>query len=141
VHRNGAYRLVIDDVIALNGQAAIVARESRASSMWDRRPWTRYTFFIRNRTRQQAVEFGDYALPTGASLFRYLPIGDFGFGHTEGGGFSSRGMVLSAAPRYTPRGERIDIDPEWLAGAELVIRRQTQEGTVERTLDLADFPL
>jgi hypothetical protein len=142
VHRSGAYRLVIDDITSRGGEAAIVAREAQARSMWDRRPWTRYRFYLRNPARKQAVEVSDYAMHR-ASLLRFLPFGNvsFGVGAEAVFGFSSRGLILSFPARYTPRGDTIDVDQEWLAGAELVILRQTQEGSVERTLEIPDFPL
>lgn len=142
VHRTGDYRLVLDRTITLNGEPAIVARESRASSLWDRRPWSMYMYYLRNRERGQAIEVNDFAIHGGFALFRYLPLGDFAVG--TGGpatGFSTRGIVLSFPPRYNPRAEKIDIDEAWLAGAELVIVRQTQEGLVQRPLAIPDFPL
>ena len=142
-HRSGGYRLVIDRTITINGEPALVARETHASSIWDRRPWTRYSYYLRNRERQQAIEVSDYALHRGFALFRYLPMGNFSFGAgtDQFNGFSTQGVVLSFPPRYTPGAETLDIDDAWLAGAELVIVRQTQEGSVQRSLEIRDFPL
>jgi hypothetical protein len=142
VHRTGDYRLVLDRTITLNGEPAIVARESRANSLWDRRPWSMYMYYLRNRERGQAIEVNDFAIHRGFALFRYLPFGNFSVG--TGGpttGLSTRGIMLSFPPRYDPRAETINIDEAWLAGAELVIVRQTQEGSVQRPLEIRDFPL
>lgn len=140
-HRNGGYQLVIDRMTTFDNEFAIVAREARATSMWERRPWARYAFYLRNRERDQAVAVNDYSLLGGFTLLRFLPIGHFSIGSADSSGFSSRGMVLRFPPRYTPTAETLDVDDAWLAGAELVIVRRTEEGWIERTVEIPDFPI
>jgi hypothetical protein len=140
VHRNNGYRLVIDRITRPSGEVAIIARETRAASMWQRRPWPFYSFYLRNRDRQEAVAVSDYELRGDFSLLRFLPFGGF-HGVEQTGGFFARGLVLSFRPRYGPKAETLDVDDEWLAGADLVIVRRAQEGSVERTLEITDFPI
>jgi hypothetical protein len=140
-HRNGGYHLVIDRMTTFDNEFAIVAREARATSMWERRPWARYAFYLRNRERDQAVAVNDYSLRGGFTLLQFLPIGHFSIGSADSSGFSSRGMVLRFPPRYTPTAETLDVDDAWLAGAELVIVRRTEEGWIERTVEIPDFPI
>jgi multisubunit Na+/H+ antiporter MnhC subunit len=142
MHHHGGYRLVIDRIAQPGGEVAVIARESRASSMWERRPWAAHSFYLRNRERGQAVAVSDYELQGGFSLWRVLPIGDFSVGTShQGSGFFTRGVVMSIPPRYNPRAETLDVDQAWLAGAELVIVRRTEEGWVERTVEIPDFPI
>jgi hypothetical protein len=67
--------------------------------------------------------------------------GSFGFGTEYMEGFSCRGLRVWFPPRYRADAATPTIDDAWLAGADLVVVRQTQEGTVERTLEIAEFPL
>jgi hypothetical protein len=69
------------------------------------------------------------------------PGGHFSIGSADSSGFSSRGMVLRFPPRHTPTAETLDVDDAWLAGAELVIVRRTEEGWIERTVEIPDFPI
>jgi hypothetical protein len=139
--QNGGYRLVVDRTTWFDSEFAIVAREARATSMWERRPWAEYSFYLRNRQRGEAVLVSDYVLHSNFSILRFLPIGQFSIGSSQTSGFSSRGMVLRIPPRYGPRGTTLDLDDAWLAAAELVIVRRTEEGWVERTVEIPDFPI
>jgi hypothetical protein len=109
--------------------------------MWERRPWRRYQFYLRNRARGTAVHVNDFTFRGGFSMLRFLPVGDFSIGSAQTSGFSSRGMVLRFPPRYDPNAATLDVDDAWLAGAELVIVRRTEEGWVERNLEIPDFPI
>ena len=138
-HQNRGYRVAIDRTTAFDNEFAIVAREARATSMWERRPWAGYFFYLRNRERGQAIAVNDFTLSGRFTLLRFLPIGEFSIGSSQSSGFSARGMVLRFPPRYNF--DRLDVDDAWLAGAELVIVRRTEEGWVERTVEISDFPV
>jgi hypothetical protein len=143
-HAGPAYRLVVDSVARVNGNLVATLRESRASSVYERRPLAFYTLYLRNRARREALAGSeDYDLSGQFSLLQLLPFGggSFGFGAEYMEGFSCRGLRVWFPPRYRADVTTPTIDDAWLAGADLVVVRQTQEGTVERTLEIADFPL
>jgi hypothetical protein len=140
-HQSGGYRLSIDRIGFFDRQLGVAAREARATSMWERRPWAQYRIFLRNVARAEAVAVSDYTMQHVFSLLRLLPVGEFFIGSAQSSGFSSRGVVLSVPPRYRPDATTVDVDDNWLRDAELVIVRQTEEGWVERTLDIPDFPI
>jgi hypothetical protein len=54
-HAAPAFRVVVDGVSRLRGDAVVTIRESRASSLYDRRPFAFYTYYHRNRERQEAA--------------------------------------------------------------------------------------
>ena len=70
-----------------------------------------------------------------------MPLGGFGYGTEYSEGFFTRGMRLWFPPRYNPDATTLTLDDAWLAAAELVIVRMTQEGSVERAVEIAEFPL
>jgi hypothetical protein len=143
-HVGPAYRLVVDSVSRVNGNLVATLRESRASSVYDRRPLAFYTLYLRNRGRQEALAGSeDYDLSGQFSLLHLLPfaVGSVGFGVDYMEGFSCRGLRVWFPSRYRANPTTPAIDDGWLAGADLVVVRQTQEGTVERTLEIPDFPL
>ncbi len=85
---------------------------------------------------------GSDADPIGQfSLLQILPLGGLSIGSGYDEGFLTRGVRLWFSPRYGAGRTTISIDDDWLAEAELVIVRQTQEGSVERSLDIPEFPL
>ena len=140
VHATGGYRLVIERITPRDGELRILARESRASSVWQRRPWSMYAYYLRNRARGEAINVVDFDLYDRSSFGRFLP--QFGFAHfsigtSESGGFFARGIALGQPPWLA---KRLD-DPAWMADAELVIIRRTEEGSVDRALHIPGFPL
>lgn len=140
-HQNGGYRLVLDSISEVNGDIALTARESRAASMWERRPWSFYTFYLRNRARGEAVELSEYALRGTFTLMRFIPVAGLSVSHEQRSGFFARALMLSFPPRYLPRPAALAVDSKWLADAELVIVRRTEEGSVDRPVASPAFPL
>jgi hypothetical protein len=141
VFQNGGYRIVVDRTTWIDNNLAVVAREARATSMWERRPWAHYHFYLRNPRRSEALDVDDHTFQGRFPLLAFLPVGEVSVGSAQSSGFSSRGMVLRVPQRYAPDAQTLDIDEAWLADAELVIVRQTQEGWVDRTLEIPDFPI
>src|SRR6185295_17294047 len=54
-HNRGVYGLVIDDVERTSGSVSILARESDATSVFDRQPARRFDFYLRNERSGEAV--------------------------------------------------------------------------------------
>jgi hypothetical protein len=141
-HRSPHYRAVVESVTSLNRGLTIVLHESRAATVFARRPPRYYTFLLRNQARQEAAGGADDQIGGEALQRGILPffLGG-GFGNDVSSGFVARGLAVSFPPRYRPDSTTVTIDDAWLADAELVIVRQTFEGIVERSLEIPDFPL
>ncbi|HEY0284650.1 MAG TPA: hypothetical protein VGC23_04625 [Vicinamibacterales bacterium] len=139
VHRNGACYLAIDRIRQSQGRASIVARESNAVSVFDRRPRSRMLFYLRNRSMAEAVEGSIDELRTDVTLARVIPFA-FGVGAEENSGFRPRAISMQFPPTYNDQ-SLIALDAGWLSQAELVILRSTEAGSVERRLTIADFPI
>ena len=138
-HHRGAYRLVIDDVEHTSGSVSILARESDATSIFDRRPAPRFDFYLRNERSGDAVLGAGQPLGEEFVFGRFLPFSIGGSVQTSG--FRARGLVIRFPPGYGVEGASLSIEDDWVEGAELVVVRATREGSVERTLDIAGFPL
>jgi hypothetical protein len=139
-HARDAYRFTILQVRRRGGGVAVLARESAAQSMFGRRPFPGRRYFARNIRRAQAIEgypelagMGDVAFPVAAG-FHWSAGSEMHYG------FSARRIILLFEPRE--RDQLVfEVEGSWLQDAELVITRTTMEGAVERSLEIADFPL
>jgi hypothetical protein len=139
-HQNGAYRFVVDRVRTDPTGISIIARESNAGSLFDRRPQYRFEFYLRNRHAGEAVQGMDRDLRGDMYLTRLLPFWVASEREQEGG-FSARAVQIYFRPSYDAEGPSVELSDNWIEGAELVIVRTTQEGSVERTLEIQNFPL
>jgi hypothetical protein len=138
-HNKGAYGLVIDGVQRTSGSISILARESNARSIFGRQPARRYDFYLRNERSGEAVLGGGQPLGEEFVFGRFLP---FSAGYSEQtSGFWARGLLIRFPPGYGVEGASLSIDDDWVAGTELFVVRATREGSVERTLEIAGFPL
>jgi len=135
-HQNGAYRLVVEGMERRSGSVSILARESDATSLFDRRSTPELSFYLRNRRAREAVEGFAHDPGDGFFLSRFLP---FMFGSSRTFGFRARNLLIRFQPGDAQ--ESLSIDGDWLAEAELVVVRAVREGSVERTLEIAGFPL
>lgn len=138
-HRNGAYHLTVDRIRQSQNRAWLVVRESSAESVFDRQPRSRILFYLRNRSRAEAVEGSPYELRTDVTLARALPF-TFGVAEGENAGFRPRAITIQFPPTYNDQ-SLIAVDEDWLAQAEFVIVRSTEGGSVERRLAIPDFPI
>lgn len=138
--QDGPYRLVVDEVSAPPRSLGIRARISDARTAFDRRPTPTYAFYLRNQQRGEAVASSVIPLEQHTLLARLVP--GLMFSSADSGGFWAIEQFIRFPESYYPS-ERtlLDIDDAWIAGAEMVIVRATREGSVERPLEIADFPL
>jgi hypothetical protein len=138
-----AYRVVVDDVRLASKSLSVRARISDARTAFDRRPTPRYAFYLRNTQRGEAVGSSLAPMQSHGLLTALLP--GYGYSAEPGSGssgFAMGGQFMRFPPGYGPAvKERLDIDEAWMAGAELVIVRETAEGSVSRPLEIRDFPL
>ena len=137
-HQNGAYRFVVDAIDRTSASVSILARESHATSVFDRRPTPMYSFYLRNQRAGEAVQGAAHDLLEQSLWSRFLPLG---FSVSPAPGFRTRNLLIRFPPSVGVQGESFSIDDEWLETAELVIVRATRAGSVGRTLKIADFPL
>jgi hypothetical protein len=139
VHRGDWYRFVLDGFERGWRSMTVLVRESLAIS-GPEAP-TRFSFYLRNRDRREAVEASAQYVQNDVLLQRVFP---FGFSaSTPSGGFGVYRLRASfPAPHRLDRaaGEP-PLDDEWLRGSELVILRSSPGGAVQRTVEIAEFPL
>ena len=147
--QDAAYRLVIDSLSTTQwGSGAISARESNATSLFDRQPRSSTSYFLRNRRTREASSgnappdmSGDFTLP-GFARPDLLPTRLFFTIHdVASSGFRARGISIMFPWILGMEREDRAAAYAWLADAELVVVRVTDAGWVERTLDIAEFPL
>ena len=136
-HQNGAYRLVVSGVERASTSVSILARESDATSIFDRRPTPELSLYLRNRHKSEAVAGSASDFDQGAFLSGFLPF----HAGRQTSGFRARSVLIRFPPGYGDDQESLSIDDEWLEGAELVVVRTIRQGSVERRLDIMDFPL
>ncbi len=141
VFQDGAYRIAVDEVRHLEPGVSIRARESNAATMFDRRARPVYSYFLRNASRGEAVS-GAAHIAREQMVYPLLGL-SFYAGGNGSSGFQTNAQVINFDPRPYATGQVVPIvlDPQWLAGAELVILKATHDGSVRRTLEIPDFPL
>jgi hypothetical protein len=138
-----AYRVVVDEVRLASKSLSVRARISDARTAFDRRPTPRYAFYLRNQQRGEAVGSSVAPMLSHGLLIGLLP----GYGYTSDSGSGSSGFAMGGQfmrfpPGYAPTDkDRLEIDEAWMEGAEIVIVRETTEGSVSRPLEIRDFPL
>jgi hypothetical protein len=139
-YSRGAYHFVIQGVERRSGSVSILGRESDAVSIFDRRPNSERTFYLRNARTRHAVA-GSANIPDHAiGPLMFLPFA-FGYSENRTSGFEARNLLIRFAPESILPSESFSIDEAWLQGAELVLVQATREGSVERPLQIANFPL
>jgi hypothetical protein len=133
--RRGAYRLAVKDVTQAAERVDVIIHESDALSNFDRRPRATHTYYLRNPRRGEAVQ--------GLSIDGGDVIRMFGFSVDSSGssGFHVRAVPLQFPPVWTTRAAAFSIDASWMDGAELVVVRARPEAAVERTIEIARFPI
>ncbi len=138
VHQRGAHRIRIDSVDSRWGNVSVQVHESRAGSQFDRTFHPYYSYYLRNTKLREAVLGSGQPLGEAVNALRFV---SFSIGvEDRQNGFRAREMLL----RFVPDSEAeqtVVIDDAWLADAELVIVTTTRAGTVERDLEIANFPL
>ena len=138
-HQDAAYRFVIQGVERASASVSILARESDAASVFDRRPPSEVSFYLRNARTSEAVAGSGRDPDEGFGPMMFLPF-SFSYGTTRPWGFRTRSLVIRFPENYSTDGESLSIDDDWFQGADLLIVRATRAGSVERTLDVPDFP-
>ena len=144
--QDGPYRIIVDEVRIASQTLGIRARISDATTSFDRRPTPTYAFYLRNQQRSEAVGGSVVYMQHNTLLTRLLPGFGYGISSSSNGpssnGFSATGQFIRFPPGYAPSDkDRLDIDEAWIAGAEIVIVRATDGGSVPRALEIPDFPL
>jgi hypothetical protein len=134
-YQETSFRFVMDRFTIDEQTASLRARIYRASSMFDRRPDSQFTYYLRNRRRSEAV--GGFEMPVHSASLPFLGVG--------GGGRMSGFRGIASQIRF-PDWSRNTTDPvvmtgEWLADAELVIVRVTPAASISRSLEIPGFPL
>ena len=140
--QDGSHSLVIDDLQSLDRGPALRVRTSRATAALDRRSPPTYSYYLRNRQAGEALggklqHWSDLPVPGQFMVGRYGFLGS-PFGFSLGSGylrFPTTVAALFQSSRATGGNHRWD-DDKWLQGAELVIVKTIDAGTVVRRLEL-----
>jgi hypothetical protein len=137
--REGAYRFVLDRVRYLDRDVSLDVRISSVATMLDRRSRPMYSYHLRHAARSEAVS----GVVHGGEARMFLPLAGIAYSAgRESNGFSVSAQTVTFRPN--PYGQPVEdrrfiVDRAWLAGAELVILRATYDGSVARTLEVADL--
>jgi hypothetical protein len=94
-------------------------------------------FYLRNLGAGEAVQGAAHDLGQSFLLSGFLGVH---YGAEQGSGFKARGLLIRFPASYGVD-ERFSLEDDWIEGAQLVVVRSTREGSVQRTLEIADFPL
>ena len=129
-------RIVIDQVIPEARGASIRVRHFTAVSMFDSDALPGVSFYLRNRATSEAVAGSAHeGMAMSTSLALPLLLGVSSYSSGPGSGFSVTGGFTRFPGGYGTS-EQVDISPEWLSQAELVILRTASAGSVMRTLEV-----
>jgi len=140
-------RLIVDQVIAQNRAASIRLRHFISTSMFASELQPRLSFYLRNRSRSEAVAgsshggFGGVSAGIGLML---IGIGGWSSPTEAGNGFSIISDVIRfpvAYGGYATGPPPFEITPEWLSQAELVIVRTIPAGSVSRDVEITGFEI
>jgi hypothetical protein len=127
----GAHRLTLVGASLSEMGPRVRVRLSDASPALDASPGRAYYYFVRNRSAGQAI--GGQQQYWGTSLVGFLPVGNMYV--TALLPFSARSDEF-LFPALSPETRKLRIDEQWMRGAELVVVKVEQAGTIERTLEL-----
>lgn len=140
----GSFHLTVDEARFRESELQARARVTSVATILDRRPRPVYLYYLRNRSRGEAVS-GSWHF---ARQHTFMPM--FGWsmamGEADPSGFSTNPLVVNFMQRGFGTGGPeqppvIDVDRDWIEGAELVIVRATHDGSVRRTLEIKGIPL
>jgi hypothetical protein len=116
----------------------ILLRQSRVASILAPVVFRQHAFLLRNVERQEAYAADIHHRSFGASSFFLMSL--LGFTLDAGRqGFSVELLWVDYPPRWGMSVDRPTIDPQWLAGADLVIVDTVPAGVITRTVVLDDF--
>jgi hypothetical protein len=134
---DAAYRLVIDAVRFDGRNPRVCVRESNATSIFDRLAGGARAYYLRNRLQSEAVPSSTvHTWEPSGPIPRAMPFVMYADSAT---GFSAVAKDIYFA--HEPQTGIGAFDPDWLAGAELVVVERKYGGSVERTLSLENFAI
>ena len=139
--RIGAYQLGLDRIARYPSLISALARESGSRSVFERRPraWLRY--YLRNPATLEAVRGSHRELRNDSTLLRLLPF-TVGVSTEDGESSGFRAFAVELGfPTASGEQQSIAFDDTWLERGEIVIVRSTESGSVERRIDVPDFPV
>jgi hypothetical protein len=137
-------RLIIDQIVAQGRVATIRLRHITSASIFDSDAALQISYYLRNRTTSEAVAGSSHGM-AGVSVGLAMPmlIGVSGSSVEPGNGFSVMSEIVRfpGYAGYGDTGPAIDVTPEWLSQAELVIVHTIPAGSVSRTVEITGFEI
>jgi hypothetical protein len=142
-HQFRRRRLILDQILAESRAATIRLRHITSTSIFDSEWQPQFSYYLRNRTRSEAVAGDLHGMLNMSGSFPMLALGFSGYSHESGSGFSITSQNIRFPPGYAGyyRTPGIDVTPEWLSQAELVIILTIPAGSVSRTLEVTNFEI
>jgi hypothetical protein len=139
-------RLVLDQVVAQSRAASIRLRQFVSTSMFASELRPRLSFYLRNRNRSEAVAGSSHggfgSLSTGFGL--PMLVGFSSYSTESGHGFSIFSDIIRFPVEYGGHASGappVEITPEWLSQAELVIVHTIPAGSVSRDVEITGFEI
>jgi hypothetical protein len=136
-------RLIIDQIVPQAQAAMIRVRRFTSGSLFESGVPPRIALYLRNRHTSEAVVGSSHEGGRVGSFAMPMLMGVSGFSQPASG-FSVRSEFIRFPAGYGWYGQNeptIEISPEWLSQAELVIVYTIPAGSVTRTLDITGFEI
>jgi hypothetical protein len=133
-------RVTIEGIIPQAQAASIRVRQVIVSTMFHSKALPDLSFYLRNRDAAVAIA-GSSGGMGAASVGLSLPmLYGMSYAGSSMNGFHVTGDYLRFSGSH-PQEDPVDISPEWLSRAELVIVRTVQAGSVTRTVEIPGFEI
>ena len=142
--QHGARRVSISRVYRDAGGVTILVRVSYANSMFNGEPSGERSYFIRNPVASEAIPVS--LEPADVSGLSFLPwmtlMGGGGYSYSyEGSGFNVQSWLLKVGSISGPNGPIWRLTDGWLSNAGLVVVTSQRAASVDRDLQVDNFPL
>ena len=137
-------RLVVDQIVSQSRAVTVSLRHFTSTSMFESGMRPDHFFVLRNRRTSEAVAGSSHGMMgVGTGIGMPMLFGVSGSSPGPGSGFSVMSEIVRFPPAYSgyPGAAPIDITPEWLSQAELVVVHLIHAGSVSRTLEVTGFEI
>jgi len=140
--RDRGLQIVIDHVLTQGPSLSIGFHQVTTTTLFDSETPPRLSFYLRNRSRAEAIATSTQSTYVGQARSTGLPLmyGVSAYSAGPGSGFH----ITSAFVRFETNksgDQSVDLNETWLSGAEFVVVRTVQRGSVTRTVTIPNFQM
>jgi hypothetical protein len=135
-------RIVLDRIIPHTQAVSLRVRRFTATNMFSSKALPQLSFYLRNRDAAEAVAGSANEvnfMSGGAGLAMLFGVSSYSAESTVG--FDVTSDLIRFPEGYGTDVHELDIRPEWLSRAELVIVRTTPAGSIVRTVEIPRFEI